>query len=94
MNEQLHRERIVRGTHRRRLHRLPWSDLPDGTFVLLETTPALVIGDELREWTHEGYGDRRPRPGHGSAAVITPPSTVAVLGAGYPVQIDGSALRA
>src|SRR4029077_20015955 len=28
MNRQLHGERIVRGTHRRRLHRLPWADLP------------------------------------------------------------------
>jgi hypothetical protein len=33
MNRQLHGERIVRGTHRRRLHRLPWADLPDGAFV-------------------------------------------------------------
>ena len=27
MNRQLHGERIVRGTHRRRHHRLPWADL-------------------------------------------------------------------
>ena len=92
MNRQLHGERIVRGTHRRRLHELPWADLPDGAFVLLGTTPAIVLGDRLTEWTREGYGSRRARPRHGSASVITPPSTVAALRAGYPVQIDDSAL--
>ena len=40
MNRQLHSERIVRGTHRRRLHRLHWVDLPDGTFVCLQRPPA------------------------------------------------------
>lgn len=90
MNQQLHAERIVRGTHRRRLHELPWADLPDGAFVLLDESPAAVIGDQLIEWTREGYRDRRARPTRGTATVITPPSTVAALRAGYPVQIDDS----
>ena len=91
MNQQLHGERIVRGTHTRRFHRLPWTDLPDGTFVLLDQTPAVVIGDQLTEWTNNGYGARRSRPTNGTAEVITPPATVAVFRAGYPVQIDSSA---
>jgi len=91
MNRQLHAERIVRGTHRRRIHHLSWSDLPDGAFVLLDTTPALVAGDHLIEWTREGYRDRRNRPSRGTADVITPPSTLAALRAGYAVQVDASA---
>lgn len=91
VNRQLHGERIVRGTHRRRIHQLPWAELPDGAFVLLGETPAVVFGDQLVEWTHEGYGERRSRPAQGTANVITPPSTVATLRAGYPVQIDDSA---
>ena len=91
MNQQLHGERIVRGTHRRRLHRLPWAALPDGAFVLLDTSAAVVIGDQLTDWTREGYRTRRDRPMHGTAAVITPPSTIAALQAGYPVQIDAAA---
>jgi hypothetical protein len=91
MNAQLHSERIVPGTHRRRLHELPWADLPDGTFVLEDGQPALVLGDALVPWTTDGYGARRPRPTAGTATVITPPSTVAVLRAGYPVQIDDTA---
>jgi hypothetical protein len=91
MNRQLHGERIVRGTHRRRFHRLPWAELPDGTFVLLDASPAVVVGDRLAEWTLEGYRGRRTRPLRGSADVITPPSTVAALRAGYRPQIDDSA---
>jgi hypothetical protein len=93
MNQRLHGERIVRETHRRRVHPMPWAGLPDGAFVMLGTLPALVIGDGLREWTAQGYRGRRERPAHGTADVLTPPSTVAALRAGYPVQIDASACR-
>ena len=93
INHQLHGERIVRGTHRRRLHAIPWADLPDGAFVRLGRSPAVVIGRQLSEWTPSGYAARHPRPRHGVAEVITPPSTIAVLRAGYPVQIDPAARR-
>jgi hypothetical protein len=94
MNAQLHQERIVPGTHRRRWHDLPWADLPDGTFVLLNgDEPAVVVGDTVVPWTYEGYSTPRARPGSGTATVITPPSTVAVLRAGYPVQIDDRAAK-
>ena len=91
MNAQLHGERIVRGTHRRRVHPMSWGSLPDGVFVLDDDTPWLVRGKELVAWTVEGYGNRRLRPLVGMASVITPPSTVAVLRSGYAVQIDPSA---
>jgi len=90
INKELHAERIVKGTHRRRLHKASWSDLPDGAFVLLDG-PAVVIGAHLAEWTVEGYRARHRRPRHGTANVITPPSSVAALRAGYPVQIDDAA---
>src|SRR5215470_8311127 len=43
MNRTLHGERIVRGTHRRRLHDMAWRELPDGAFVALDEQPALVL---------------------------------------------------
>jgi hypothetical protein len=90
MNRQLHAERIVRGTHRRRLHPMSWRGVPDGTFVLhADAAPHLVCGSDLVEWTREGYTVRR-RPARGQAIVITPPSSVAVLRAGYPVAIDAT----
>jgi hypothetical protein len=91
MNQRLHGERIVRGTRRRRMHPMPWADLPDGTFTIVGDVPRVVIGDRLVQWTNAGYGARSPRPMVGTAQVITPPSTLAALRAGYPVQIDGSA---
>jgi len=91
MNRQLHHERIFRGTHNRRLHELPWADLPDGTFVLQDDQPALIVDGSLARWTRAGYAGRLRRPAAGTATVITPPSTVAVLRAGYPVQVDDSA---
>ncbi len=81
----------MRGTHRQRIHKLPWAELPEGAFVLLDGTPAVVSGDRLVEWTRAGYGKRRERPMRGTATVITPSSTVAALRAGYPVQIDDTA---
>ncbi len=92
MNRRLHGERIVRGTHRRRTHELPWPGLLDATFVRLDGGPAVVAGGHLTLWTPGGYGTRHRRPARGTAQVITPPSTVAVLRAGYPVQVDDSAL--
>jgi hypothetical protein len=91
INRQLHGERIVRGTHRRRVHLLPWDELPDGVFALLDDCPVLVIGSKLAVWSRAGYGDRRARPAAGIATVLTPPSTIAALRAGYPVQIDAAA---
>ncbi|MGO4385184.1 hypothetical protein [Specibacter sp. RAF43] len=92
MNRRLHAERLIAGTHTRRLHALPWPELPDGTFVLRAGTPSLVLGGTIVDWTAAGYGPRRPRPGTGDADVITPPSSIAVLRAGYPVHIDPAAL--
>jgi hypothetical protein len=67
--------------------------LPDGVFVVREGAPWVVARSELVEWTRDGYRNRRPRPARGTADVITPPSSVAVLRTGYPVQIDAAALE-
>jgi hypothetical protein len=88
MNRRLHRERLHRGTHRRRFHERQWQSLPDGAFVLHRDEPYLVSGEDLIQWTRAGYRDRSARPCGGDAVVITPPSTLAVLADGYPVQID------
>jgi hypothetical protein len=88
MDNQLHRERTDSSEHL-----LPWSALPDGIFVDTDDGPAVVVGDHLAIWDEKAYAyrGRLSRPSGGSASVLTPPSTVAVLRAGYPVQIDVSA---
>jgi hypothetical protein len=91
INRQLHGERVVGGTSRRQLHPMRWEVLPTGAFVLRNAAPWIVLDDHLVSWTPQGYGIRTRRPTTGAVDVITPPSTVAALRAGYPVQIDDSA---
>ncbi|HEY3776027.1 MAG TPA: hypothetical protein VGL69_23715 [Solirubrobacteraceae bacterium] len=90
----LHAERVVAGTRHRRTHRVGWSELPDGTFVIDGGLPALVYGGAVVAWSVSGYGERRRRPRGGEAEVLTPPSTLRVLAAGYPVQISETAVAA
>jgi hypothetical protein len=92
MNRRLHGERIVRGTHRRRLHPMPWDELPAGVFVMAHDGPVLVLEESIVPWRRTGYAAARPRPSRGLAEMLTPPATAAALQAGYPVQIDASAL--
>lgn len=89
IDAQLHHERTD-ATGRR----AEWSSLPDGVFVATESGPAVVVGDRLAVWDRNGnaYRDTLPRPGTAMATVLTPPSTVEIIRAGYPVQIDASAL--
>jgi hypothetical protein len=56
--------------------------LPDGAFVARDAEAWLVRGAELLRWTPAGYAERVPRPA-GFARVITPPTLVAVLRAGW-----------
>ncbi|MGH9244624.1 MAG: hypothetical protein ACRD29_09975 [Acidimicrobiales bacterium] len=92
INRQLHRERIVRGTHRRRLHPLPWPEVPVGAFAQLDGQSMLVLDDAVVPWSTQGYANRRSRPNTGQVDVITPPSTMAALRAGYEPQTDPDAL--
>lgn len=79
IDEQLHGERIDPGTRQRRLHRIPYRELPDATFVLDGGQPRLVLGDELLNWSPGGYSGRTRRPASGRAETITPPSLLELL---------------
>jgi hypothetical protein len=77
---RLHAERL--DGRSRRLHALPFDELPDGAFVLEDGRPWLVRGDRLRAWAPAGYGSSRRRPS-GTAAAITPPLLLDVLRSGW-----------
>jgi hypothetical protein len=83
IDARLHRERVAPGTRAQLRHHAPFDTLPDGAFVLDEGVPRLVLGAQLVEWTPRGYASRRPRPVRADALVLTPPSLVAVLRAGW-----------
>lgn len=94
LDRRLHQERIVPGSHRRRLHPMRWPTLPPGSFVALDGQPHLVLADSVRPWSPQGYLAPLPRPRTGSAEAITPPLTVAALRGGYRPQVDAGALAA
>src|SRR4051794_15710290 len=87
LDRRLHGERIHRGSHRRRLHPMPWRDVPDAAFVSYGESPWLVLEDRLIPWSTRGYGAAARRPTNGAVDVITPPSTLSALRGGYRPQL-------
>ena len=83
IDEQLHVERVHPATREQRRHAAPFGGLPDGTFVALDGRALLVLGDALLPWSPSGYAERLARPRSGTAEVLTPPSLVRALAAGW-----------
>jgi hypothetical protein len=81
MDRVLHRERL-QGRAKRR-HRRKVDDLPDGAFLVLDGAAFAVRGDALLRWTPKGYAARVRRPRGAMVDVLTPPTIVGVLSAGY-----------
>jgi len=77
IDAQLHAERLT-PSREQRVHDARLEELPDGAFVLMDSEPHLVLGDELLLWSPAGYTSRQPRF-EGAATMITPPSLVHVL---------------
>jgi hypothetical protein len=74
----------------KRMHERAFEDLPDGTFIARTDFAYAVHGSHLLRWSDGGYVERLARP-HGMATVLTPPSIVGALGAGYSPQWHPSA---
>jgi len=70
------------------------SGVPDGTFLTGDEQNAyLVLRGRLLLWTPAGYEPAPRRLRLFPATVVTPPSVVRMLAAGYPVGIHPSAFR-
>lgn len=89
MDRVLHAERL--DGRRKRTHSTGFATLPDGAYVALDGRAWLVWGGELLAWTDRGYAERRPRPLTGTVEVVTPPSIVTLLTAGYPLAVHPTA---
>ena len=86
IDARLHAEHL--DGRRKRVHRIPWDVLPKGAFVDIGGVAHVVLDDGLRAWfPQNGYGAAAARPRAGDALVLTPPASLAVLRAGYPVQL-------
>jgi len=83
IDARLHAERIVEGTRALRHHDAALDELPDGAYVLRDGRPFLLTADGLLRWTSAGYDMRVPRAARARTTLITPPSLVEVLRAGW-----------
>lgn len=96
MDEALHAERL--DPHRRkRTFRARRADLPNGAFIRYgrrhgEPRACLVVGASLLAWHPSGYTTLvLPAAVNEDVEVLTPPSIVAVLSAGYRPMLHSSA---
>jgi hypothetical protein len=89
LDRLLHDERWDPRRRTRRLHAYAWGDVPDGTYVLLGSGPAVVTNGGLLPWLPDNTYAATPveRPRGGIATVITPPSSVEALRTGFEVRV-------
>ena len=81
IDAQLHGERLEGRAQRH--YETRFSDLPDGAFVVRDGEPCVLAGGRLLAWSAAGYLARVRAPARARVRVITPPSLVAVLRAGW-----------
>ncbi len=90
MDLVLHAERV--GDRRsKRTFRSRLDALPNGTMVRINDESYAVMGPQLLAWGPDGYTQGRPYDGNRDATVLTPPTTVRLLQAGYCPHIHKSA---
>ena len=89
MDNVLHRERLNRG--QKRLHPLPtsWPELPDGAMVAQGSESYLITGGRALVWSPAGYAAATDPIAE--AMLLTPPSTLRALAAGYRPVLHPSA---
>jgi hypothetical protein len=94
IDDRLHADRIAPDRSKRTFEAV-LDGLPDGVIV---TVPAwgdeayLVRGVELLAWSVGGYVERRRRPQSEEVRVLSPPSTVKAIRAGYLPVLHPSAV--
>ena len=82
IDARLHADRL--DGRRKRLHTMPWRELPAGAFVVTDDGPAVVTADRLQVWSaDDGYTTTHERPSRGYVTVITPAASISALRAGY-----------
>jgi hypothetical protein len=89
MDARLHAERVEPGTRRQLTRPVGTANLPDGVMLRAAGVIGLLTRGRFRPWSGTGYGEPQPVPA--TADLLTPPSSVAVLRAGYRPALHPSA---
>jgi hypothetical protein len=87
----LHRERLSGGKKRLHGRTMSLEELPDGAMLQEGTESFLIAQGRALLWSPAGY--RKAPSAIENAMLLTPPSTLRALGAGYRPVLHKSALR-
>ena len=91
MDTVLHQERLERGRKRLHLLPMPLTQLPDGAMVQRGEDSFLVLHSRALQWSMAGY--RKVDGTINDALLLTPPSTLRALSAGYRPALHPSAIE-
>ena len=91
MDEALHAERVDPRTRRKVTRSVRAGGLPDGAMISHAGTTGLWCGGTLLPWSLAGYGPPVTISPQAAVSLLTPPSIVAALAAGYRPMVHPSA---
>lgn len=91
MDRVLHTERVDPRTRRQVTRTVLARGLPDGAMVSHGGTVGLWCRGALLPWSFDGYGAQLPVSPRASVTLLTPPSIVAALAAGYRPMVHPTA---
>jgi hypothetical protein len=91
MDVWLHAERVDRRTRSKVTRPVQAGDLPDGAMVCHDGASALLLGNSVLPWSFAGYGTPVPVNPRTRVELLTPPSIVGALAAGYRPLVHPSA---
>jgi hypothetical protein len=91
MDAQLHAERVDPRSRRQRTSRALAGTLPDGVMIARGGGPGLLIGGRVLPWSFAGYQAPVTLRRDAAVDVLTPPSSVAAITAGYRPLLHPSA---
>jgi hypothetical protein len=84
MDAVLHAERVDSRTRRQRTRTVRAGDLPDGAMIRHDGVIGLLAGGRMLPWSLDGYlADPVPVGPDTTVELLTPPSSVAAMTAGY-----------
>jgi hypothetical protein len=86
----LHRERLSGAKKRLHARTMPLKELPDGAMLQEGAVSYLIVQGRALSWSPDGY--RETRNTIDDAMLLTPPSILRALSAGYPPVLHPSAM--
>jgi hypothetical protein len=87
----LHRERLAGAKKRLHARTMPLEDLPDGAMLQEGTESFVIVRGRALKWSPAGY--RKAPDVIKDAMLLTPPSTLRAIGAGYRPVLHPSAME-